>query len=159
MCSRAKPLNLNLISRLRWVAAVFVICAINSTSLLGQPAAPQWLQELERKWSTAFDAGDATALAALYTRDAVILLPSQTARGRPAIDEFQKAYFADTRYACTWPIDGVHTLDRLVFVWGRSMCTATPRSGGPPRGQNGRWARVYELQGDGSWLIVRDSGQ
>jgi ketosteroid isomerase-like protein len=141
----------------RRAVSVSTIFLLGATALLAQ-VVPQWLQEQERKWLEAFNAGNAAALTALYASDAVILL-DQTVRGRAAIKEFEDGYFGATRFTCVFPIDGVQTLDKLTAVWGTSTCARTPKSGGASQTTKGRWLRVYEQQPDGSWIIVRDTGQ
>ena len=55
--------------------------------------------------------------------------------------------------------DSVSMVDHLAAVWGDDACVETPKSGAPSQAWQGRWLTVYQLQPDGSWLIVRDSGE
>ena len=50
-------------------------------------------------------------------------------------------------------------VDNLAAVWGEDACVETPRAGATSSDWQGRWLTVYQLQPDGSWLIVRDSGE
>ena len=60
---------------------------------------------------------------------------------------------------CTWTIEGMSTVDKVAAVWGNDSCLDTPRTGGAAVSWKGRWLTVYQLQPDGSWMIVRDSGE
>ena len=107
----------------------------------------------------AFNAGDASAIIQLYASDAVLLLKGETFNGRGPIEAFHKGNFEKARYSCTWTIDSVSMVDNLAAVWGEDACVETPTSGAPSQSWRGRWLTVYQLQPDGSWLIVRDSGE
>ena len=82
----------------------------------------------------------------------------ETFSGRGAIEAFHTGNFAKVRYSCTWTIS-VSMVDNLAAVWGDDACVETPKSGAPAQSWQGRWLTVYQLQPDGSWLIVRDSGE
>ena len=56
-------------------------------------------------------------------------------------------------------IESVSMVDNLAAIWGDDACVETPTAGGPSHSWQGRWLTVYQLQPDGSWLIVRDSGE
>ena len=143
------------------IFAIVVLCGIEVTSpcpLFAQDV-PKWAQESQEKWYAAFNAGDAAALVEQYAADAVVLLLEQTLRGRDAIYTFQETQLQKSRFVCTWGIDGVHALDKLAVVWGHDSCTETPKAGGASSTRKGRWLMVYEVQSDGSWVIVRDGWQ
>jgi uncharacterized protein (TIGR02246 family) len=119
----------------------------------------EWAKDHTAKWYSAFNAGDVSAIIQLYASDAVLLLQGETFNGRGAIEAFHKGNFAKVRYSCTYTIDSVSMVDNLAAVWGDDACVETPTAGGPSQSWVGRWLTVYQLQPDGSWLIVRDSGE
>jgi len=145
---------------LRTAAGVVLLAGMVGHS---RPASAQaildWAKDHTTKWYTAFNAGDASAIIQLYASDAVLLLQGETFNGRGAIEAFHKGNFAKARYSCTWTIDSVSMVDNLAAVWGDDACVETPTSGAPSQSWQGRWLTVYQLQPDGSWLIVRDSGE
>jgi uncharacterized protein (TIGR02246 family) len=150
-----------------WLRSLFG--AVMGITLLGstvggsaspfRPAVPDWAQRHTKQWYAAFNAGDAAAITRLYAADAVMLLQGQTFEGRAAIEAFHKANFEKARFDCTWTIEGMSTVDKVAVVWGDDSCIDTPRTGGAPVRWKGRWLMVYQLQPDGSWMIVRDSGE
>ena len=58
---------------LRWFLVLFVVCA--STVSAHAQDAKKTADEFATKWVTAYDAGDAAALAALFTQDGVFNAP------------------------------------------------------------------------------------
>ena len=119
----------------------------------------EWAKDHTAKWYAAFNAGDVPAIVQLYASDAVLLLQGETFNGRGAIEAFHTGNFAKVRYNCTYTIESVSMVDHIAAVWGDDACVETPKSGAPPQAWQGRWLTVYQLQPDGSWLIVRDSGE
>jgi uncharacterized protein (TIGR02246 family) len=111
------------------------------------------------RWYAAFNAGDADALMKLYAPDATLLLGGRAYAGRAAIESFHRRNFAGARFACTWTIEAGAAADALTAVWGTDTCTETPVAGGQTLRWTGRWVTVFQKQPDGSWLIVRDSGE
>ena len=123
------------------------------------PQVPTWAEERMNQWYTAFNAGDAGTIMTLYAPDATLLLQGRAYQGRAAIEAFHRANFAAARFTCAWTIEHGSVVDRLAAVWGTDACEETPAAGGPPARWTGRWLTVFQLQPDGSWLIVRDSGE
>ena len=119
----------------------------------------EWAKDHTAKWYAAFNAGDVPAIVQLYASDAVLLLQGETFNGRGAIEAFHTGNFAKVRYTGTYTIESVSMVDHIAAVWGDDACVETPKSGAPPQAWQGRWLTVYQLQPDGSWLIVRDSGE
>jgi uncharacterized protein (TIGR02246 family) len=69
---------------LRWFLVLFVVCA--STVSAHAQDAKKTADEFATKWVIAYDAGDAAALAALFTQDGVFNAPSGAVlKGRDAI--------------------------------------------------------------------------
>jgi uncharacterized protein (TIGR02246 family) len=119
----------------------------------------EWAKDHTEKWYAAFNAGDVPGIVQLYASDAVLLLQGETFNGRGAIEAFHTGNFAKVRYNCTYTIESVSMVDHIAAVWGDDACVETPKSGAPSHAWQGRWLTVYQLQPDGSWLIVRDSGE
>jgi uncharacterized protein (TIGR02246 family) len=120
---------------------------------------PAWAQERTRQWYAAFNAGDAVAIGRLYAPDAVLLIEGMTHAGHDAVQAFHAANFETARFDCTWTIVGLTTVDKLAAVWGEDACVDSPKTAGPAQSWKGHWLMVYQRQPDGSWLIVRDSGE
>jgi uncharacterized protein (TIGR02246 family) len=111
------------------------------------------------QWYAAFNTGDAAAIIRLYAPDATLLLQGRAFEGRSAIEAFHRSNFAAARFSCTWTIDAASVVDRLAALWGTDQCAETPASGGAPSRWSGHWLTVFQMQSDGQWMIVRDSGE
>ena len=120
---------------------------------------PEWARERTTAWYNAFNSGNATALANMHTTDAVLLLAGITMEGRQAIERFHAGQFAKVSFNCNWTIQGVSVVYRLGVVWGTDICTETPKGAAKPVKWNGRFMTIYQLQADGTWMIIRDTGE
>ena len=138
-------------------AAVFACIVLHG--IAWAQLVPGWLKDRTEQWYSAFNAGDAEAMGSLYASDAVLALQGHVYQGRAAIQAFHKENFATARFDCTFSIKGTTVVDRVAAVWGDDACTDTPRAGGPSEKWQGRWMTVYQLEADGSWMIVRDSAE
>jgi ketosteroid isomerase-like protein len=95
----------------------------------------------------------------MHTDDAVLLLAGLTIEGPAQIQAFHASQFEKVRFNCAWTIQGVSIVDRLAAVWGTDACVETPKSGAPPVKWNGRFMTLYQLQPDGTWMVIRDTGE
>jgi uncharacterized protein (TIGR02246 family) len=138
------------------VATAIVVIAVGAASA---QTIPDWARERTTVWYNAFNSGNAAGLAEMHTPDAVLLLAGVTMAGREAIRGFHSGQFEKVRFDCTWTIQGVSVVYRLAAVWGTDMCVETPKSGSPPVKWNGRFMTMYQLQADGRWMIIRDTGE
>ena len=138
------------------LVAVMVAAAVGSASA---QAIPDWARERTTAWYNAFNSGNAIALASMHAPDAVLLVGSITMTGREAIQGFHAGQFDKVRFDCAWTIQGVSVVHRLAAIWGTDTCTETPKSGPGMRKFNGRFMTMYQLQADGSWMVIRDTGE
>ena len=108
----------------------------------------------------ALQRGDAAALAAHYTDDAVLMVPGMaTMVGRAGIGQGFTGFLA--QFSVMNPqlatsdviITGHYAIERGAYSW-----TLHPKSGtGADIADNGKYLTVWERQDDGSWKISRDS--
>ena len=122
-------------------------------------AIPDWARERTTAWYNAFNSGNATALANMHAPDAMLLVAGITMEGKDAIQRFHAAQFEQVRFDCAWTIQGVSVVHRLAAIWGTDSCTETPKAGPGMRKFNGRFMTMYQLQADGTWMIIRDPGE
>jgi uncharacterized protein (TIGR02246 family) len=74
---------------MRTILLALAICAAGTAPALAQDKAT--IQKLNEQFTQAFNKGDAAAIAAMYTDDAVVLPPgSDMVKGKPAIQAFWK---------------------------------------------------------------------
>jgi ketosteroid isomerase-like protein len=113
------------------------------------------LSALSKKPDEAFNSGDAAALAALYTEDAVLLTNTGPIYGREAIekhyaDVFQKGHYSkhlDKRDQTSPHIIGTTGNE----AWSNGQWSLTYQvKGGDPAEHTGYWLEIYSLEG-GTW--------
>jgi uncharacterized protein (TIGR02246 family) len=114
------------------------------------------INALRDAWATAYNAGDATALAALYADNAIRMdNESPTAVGRSTIQEAVAAQMADapattiTLTSEEMQVMGDHAFDRGMF-----SATVTPAGGGGAMTSSGRYLVLLHKQADGSWKLT-----
>jgi ketosteroid isomerase-like protein len=117
---------------------VSAICLCFSAPAMAQDKAT--IQSLNDKFAQAFNAGDAAAVAALYTDDAVILLPgAEMMKGKNAIRAFWKG-----------------AAEQLGDGAVREIGTFTFRTkGAQPQDITGKYVVVWEKVGS-DWRLATD---
>jgi uncharacterized protein (TIGR02246 family) len=136
---------------LSWVLGAHSLAAQTSTSDSAGVA------KLRQEWVRAYSADDATAMEALYVRDAVRLpydAPAQT--GREAIISGYRASFATRAFTPSivlQPIEIVWFGNRAVER-GAYREILTPRNAGPRLLEEGKYVGLMERDGSGRWRYV-----
>lgn len=110
------------------------------------------LTKMDQAWQTAYNAGDAAALAGLYLEDAKVIPPGHAAvSGRAAIQEFFKADVAQGAKNTLTTEDVFGGGDYAIVVGG---WTATKPDGSHL--DHGMYVTIYKKVG-GAWKIYRDT--
>ena len=108
-------------------------------------------------WKNAYNGGDAAAVTALYTDDAVLSAPGEAAvRGKAAIGSYFVDKVAQFREAGLTVVDAPlgdvkHSGD---LAWQWQTYKVTDRSGGVV--DSGKLVTLFERR-DGKWLIAGDT--
>ena len=148
-------------ARLAALAASLLLAACTQTP----PAPPQdaaddlaAITKVRAAYGAAMGAGDADAIASLYTEDGV----SQTNQmstmvGRAAIAEGQRTAFTQVSFSGVEIMpEETHTIGNSGYERGRYRMTVTPKAGGAPMPQQGRYMLVLQKSADGMWRVARD---
>ena len=103
------------------------------------------------KYEDAFNEKDATALAALFTEDALLVAPEGLFSGRQAIEERYSDLFQRSHLTSFFGVrDQLNALgDEL---WAAGKWWSLLQSGKGPVTVGGYWAEIYVREGD-SWKI------
>lgn len=110
-------------------------------------------------WYRVFPAGDAAALAAMYTPDARLLLADlPRASGNQAIGAFLAGFARYASLECRHEVLDVDPIGPdLAVVTGAAWVVATPRSGGDAVKDASRFLMVMKRDRDsGRWLCHYD---
>jgi uncharacterized protein (TIGR02246 family) len=114
---------------------------------------------LREAWRTAFNAGDAAALTALYTDDAVIMNPGEaTITGLAAIQAHYDDLFSRIDAEAQIHPEATDVDGSLGFDSGTFTNTATLKPGGEAVSEEGRYVVILRKQADGQWKVSREIG-
>ena len=124
---------------------------VQQRDLLGVAKAIDDFGALSLKLEEAFKKNDASAVAALFTEDGVLVAPDGMFYGREAIEK----RFADTFQR--WPITTftgqrcqLNAIDNAAWSVGESWSTLQSETG--PKFERGYWSAIYVREGD-DWKI------
>ena len=147
----------------RTIGLFALIFAISSTAYAGSKMTDEGVREARAaieaanaKFSDAFARGDAKALAALYTHDAVVFPPdSEAIRGHEAIGKFWKATRdSGVQTAALTTVDVGRSGD-VAYEVGKVSLTIRP-AGKELTTAVAKYVVVWKRQADGSWKLHRD---
>jgi len=120
--------------------------------------AREGISKTRSEYVSAWRAANASKVAELYTKDAVVMYPNQPAvSGRSAIVDYFKGFFAEfprNEFELTSAeieIAGSWAFDRGEYRW-----KGVPRAGGKPTEDSGKYLVVLERQASGEWKVARD---
>ena len=117
----------------------------------------QQLHAIGSKSDDAFKRGDASARAALFTEDAILLGPKGPIKGRQAIEKYYTELFKNVRFienTTKYDNDSPHVIGTSgndVWESGEWSCIVQDQSG-VPKQLNGYWCSVKVREGD-TWKI------
>ena len=136
---------------MRVLALLAAICLWGAAPAMAQDKAT--IQSLSNKFAQAFNAGDAAAVAALYTEDAVILPPGgEMMKGKSAIQVFWKGAAEQLDDGKLTTVD----VKPLGSEAAREIGTFSFRTkGSQPQEITGKYVVVWEKVG-GDWKLATD---
>jgi ketosteroid isomerase-like protein len=137
------------------LAIIFTLPAFAQEKDTVDPKIAEQLSALSKKTDESYNNGDAAALAALYTEDALLLTNTGPIHGREGIEKhfaevFQKMHYSkhlDARDQSSPHIIGTTGNE----AWSNGQWSLTSQvKGGDPVERTGYWLEVYRLEG-GTW--------
>ena len=147
----------------RTIGLVALILAIWSTAYAGSKTTDEGVREAQAaieaanaKFSEAFARGDAKALSAMYTSDAIAFPPDgDMVHGNEAIGEFWKATRdSGVQTAALTTVDVGRSGD-VAYEVGKVSLTIQP-AGKALTTAVAKYVVVWKRQADGSWKLHRD---
>ncbi len=117
------------------------------------------IEQLLRDWNLAVNAGDVDSLVASFTNDAIRMSANMPAQvGREAIRAALEARFNANKLEVANVAEEIRVTGDWAFVRGRNTVTQTPKAGGKPTEDTGKWLIIVQRQSDSSWKWHRDIG-
>ncbi len=155
----------SLAGKCRVLALVLFIIAL--TGCQQAPTGPQPLTDadreqhaaLEETFRQAFLAGDADAVAALYSEDAILSLPgSEMVGGKENIHEWYSNFFKMAKITeFSLSPAKVSGENDWAYAVGRFSMKIVFQGSDTPVSDTGKYLNVHRKQADGSWKFVADT--
>jgi len=147
----------------RAVVLLALVIALASTVYAGSKGKDAGVREARAaieaanaKFSEAFARGDAKALAAMYTSDAIAFPPDgEMIRGNEAIGEFWKSTRESGVQSVALTTVDVGRSGDIAYEVGKVSLTIQP-AGKEPTTAMAKYVVVWKRQADGSWKLHRD---
>ena len=147
----------------RTVVLCSLVAVISSAAYAGSKGKDEDVREARAaieaantKFSEAFARGDAKALAAMYTPDAIAFPPdSEMIRGNEAIGNFWKTTRDSGVQSATLTTVDVGRSGDVAYEVGKVSLTIQP-VGKEPTTAAAKYVVVWKRQSDGSWKLHRD---
>lgn len=155
--------------RQRLLPSILLVLTVVGCTTAGEAPPPPQVDEAavrdaitarEREWSVAFIAGDAAAIANLYTEDGAQVEPAgDWRRGREAITMGMKTQLDTLNVTAREDIpEEVIVAGDYVVEFGHYSYAATSKNGNKPVTGAGRYMVLWRKDADGQWRIHRDLG-
>ncbi len=121
-----------------------------------QAPSPAEMQARTDAYVQAVEAGDAAALAELYTTDAV-LMPSDApaVKGKAEIQAFATPRSEQSTTKLTIDTTETQVGGDWLYAWGTFTSAVTLKAGGETIEAAGKWMNISQRQADGTWKIHR----
>ena len=114
------------------------------------------LDGLRGEFIAAYNAGDASTLATLFTEDGVVMPPnSSAANGKEAVESFYQVHFEQFTGTLTVSSEEHEVAGDWAFERGSYTVTLTPKASGTPTDDEGKYLLIFRRQPDASWRIAR----
>lgn len=147
----------------RTAVLLMMIAASSATAYAGSkekdegvPEARAAIEAANAKFSEAFARGDAKALSAMYTPDAIVFPPdSEMIRGNEAIGAFWKAARDSGVQNAALTIVDLGRSGDVAYEVGKVSLTVQP-VGKEATTESAKYVVVWMRQPDGSWKMHRD---
>jgi uncharacterized protein (TIGR02246 family) len=115
------------------------------------------LDQVREGHIAALNDGDVDAWVGAFTADGVQMPPNAPANlGRESIRAWSQAFLAPFRVEFALAVDEVQVTGDWAFERGMYTITLTPKTGGEPMQDIGKYITIYERQPSGAWGMARD---
>ena len=151
------PLGMGIVGGIVGVlgAAALLAAPIRGGMVSVAPVDPE-LARVADAFAAAFNAGDASAAAAVFAEDGVEMPADQPAvRGRAAIEAYYRALFSGPVRFSNFRLShaDARVSGDLAYLTGTSTLVVTPPGGAPPQTQAGKYV-VLLRRTSGGWRVI-----
>ncbi|UCG76086.1 MAG: DUF4440 domain-containing protein [Gemmatimonadota bacterium] len=120
-------------------------------------AAAETIDAMRANFAAAMSAGDVDAAMVNYAADAIQLPPHERAVvGKEAIRARHQMFLEQYDFTLDNPSAEIHVAGDWAIMRGNFSTTATPKGGGEPLEDSGKYLVTWRRQADGSWLAMHE---
>lgn len=118
--------------------------------------ADETIRQQHHRATSALSAGDLDSMMTVYADDVIMMPPNEPARaGKAAIRSMWEDLLSAFGVEVSVNVEEVEVLDEWAFERGTFRMKLTPRSGGAPVEDSGKYLDILRRQADGSWKYSR----
>ena len=129
-----------------------LIAGCATTSTMSSNDAESYIRSAAPRFISAFNAGNADTIAAMYTDDAVLLVPNAPiAKGNAAIHDAYRSFFNSTHATLNFAADRIVQSGDVAYEYGHYTM------GMGSMNDQGNYVTVWRRQSNGDWKMVEDS--
>jgi len=140
------------------LAAALALYGCSSQPKTDPKADKEAVEKIRDTFIDAFNANDPAKVAGIYSEKAVMMNNGQpTAQGRAAIAELNKTVFDQFNGKITLNPQNTKVSGDLAFDEGTFTTVMTPKAGGLPITDEGRYVVILQRETDG-WKVIEDIG-
>ncbi len=137
------------------MVACLIAIALPMFAVADEGKARAAIERANAQFSAAYERGDAAAVAAMYTEDAIVFPPGgEMVKGRAAIERFWKDTMSTVKAAALTTLD-VEVSGEMACEVGKVDLKIVPQ-GQQPATASAKYVVVWKRQADGSWKLHRD---
>jgi ketosteroid isomerase-like protein len=138
---------------MRFLAGISLAVLISAcTTVMSSNDADAYIRSAAPRFISAFNAGNADAVAGFYTDDAVLLAPNAPiAKGNTAIRDAYRAFFGSGHPTLNFAADRIVQSCDVAYEYGHYTM------GMGSMNDQGNYVTVWRRQSNGDWKIVEDS--
>jgi uncharacterized protein (TIGR02246 family) len=130
---------------------------MTQSQMTGSPEDLEAIDRVRQAHVAALNRGDVEAWADLFAEDGVQMPPHVQANvGRPMIRAWSQGFLHPFHVRFALGVDEVRVSGEWAFELGRYTISLTPKAGGPPIGDVGKYITIYQRHADESWKMGRD---
>jgi uncharacterized protein (TIGR02246 family) len=108
--------------------------------------------------NVALSQGDPDKVMAIYANDVMTMPPNQAPLvGKPAVRAMREGFLSTYVIDASVSVEEVEVAGDLAFDRGSYRMKLTPKAGGPPIEDEGKYLDILRRQPDGSWKYARVS--
>jgi uncharacterized protein (TIGR02246 family) len=117
------------------------------------------INKIIEEYVAGYNTGDLQRVMDLWVDDAVVMPHGEpTVLGKKAVEKWKAQYFDQYVFNLQSTSEELQVGGDWAFNRGSYLVAMTPKNGGSPVHEAGKFIQLFQRQEDGSWKVARDMG-